>query len=390
MIEGSVSAPEYSGRPVTRLLVVDDDRVTNRILQAQLEARGYEVDSASDGEQALEQSARFHPDLLFLDVAMPGIGGLEVLERLKGQGPDLAVIMMTAYGTEEVAIEALRRGADDYLRKPFDPAEFEAVLERTVARLRLSRQNVALRRQLDEKRRQLEVELARAARVQAELLPNTVPELEGFDLAARFVPAREVGGDFYDWMHTEPDNFTLTLGDVMGKGMPAALLMATARAVVRALIQGNPPAVAMNLAARALEGDLLRAASFLTLFHARLDVVARHVSYVDAGHGHVFVRRADGTLEGPEEGGIPLGILPDEVYKEGSFVFGTGDALVVYSDGLVDAHPGSTLDVATIAAHLQGATGASEMVDRLIQLADPTDSPPDDLTAMVLYCREGA
>jgi serine phosphatase RsbU (regulator of sigma subunit) len=249
---------------------------------------------------------------------------------------------------------------------------------------------VALRRQLDEKRRQLEVELSRAARVQAELLPNTVPELEGFDLAARFVPAREVGGDFYDWMETGPDSFALTLGDVMGKGMPAALLMATARAVLRALIQGNLPAAAVNLAARALEADLLRAASFLTLFHARLDVIARRVSYVDAGHGHVFVRRVDGTLERPQEGGIPLGILPDEVYKEGTFVLEAGDALVVYSDGLVDAHPGTALDAVTIANQLQEATSAAEMVDRLIELADPTESPPDDLTAMVLYCRERA
>ena len=143
----------------------------------------------------------------------------------------------------------------------------------------------------------------------------------------------------------------------------------------------------MNLAARALEADLLRAASFLTLFHAELDVAARRVSYVDAGHGHVFVRRADGTLEGPEEGGLPLGILPDEVYKEGSLVLGSGDALVVYSDGLVDAHPDSALDVTDIANQLQGATTASEMVDRLIQLAGLADSPPDDLTAMVLYCR---
>ena len=106
MVEESISAAQYNARPVTRLLVVDDDRITNRILQAQLKARGYEVDSASDGEQALEQTTRFRPDLLFLDVAMPGIGGLEVLERVKAQEPDLAVIMMTAYGTEEVAIEA--------------------------------------------------------------------------------------------------------------------------------------------------------------------------------------------------------------------------------------------------------------------------------------------
>ncbi len=379
---------DLGASPVHRFMVVDDDPISQRLVQARLRARGYEVDAVGSGEEALEKIENFRPDLVFLDVSMPGIDGLEVLERMRGRGLDLAVIMMTAFGTEEVAVEALRRGADDYLRKPFEQIEFQTVLDRTVRRLELGRQNEVLRSQLDEKRRQLEAELARAGRVQAELLPSTAPEIEGFELAARCVPAREIGGDFYGWTESGENDLTLTLGDVMGKGMPAALLMATARAVLRALIQGNLPAAAVNLAARALEADLLRAASFLTLFHARLDVIARRVSYVDAGHGHVFVRRVDGTLEGPQEGGIPLGILPDEVYKEGSFVLGAGDALVVYSDGLVDAHPGSTLDAVTIANQLQEATSAAEMVDRLIELADPTESPPDDLTALVLYCSE--
>lgn len=386
MIEAS--SVEVGAVPVSRVLVVDDDPVTNRVLGLRLKKAGYEVHSAASGEEALGRLAEVRPDVLFLDVSMPGMSGLEVLERVRELGLDVAVVMMTAYGTEEVAIEALRRGADDYLRKPFEPAEFGAVLDRTVERLRLSRQNVALRRQLDEKRRQLEAELSRAARVQADLLPKTAPEIEGFELAARCVPAREIGGDFYGWARTGPGDLTLTLGDVMGKGMPAALLMATARAVLYALSSQNPPAETMNLAARALELDLLRSASFVTLFHARLDVAARRVSYVDAGHGHAFVRRADGTPERLDVGGIPLGALPDESYEEGSATLGPGDTLVVYSDGLVEASPGRTLDAATISGSLDGAAGAPEMVERLARLAGLSGPPPDDLTAMVLHCND--
>ncbi|HET7768000.1 MAG TPA: response regulator [Chloroflexota bacterium] len=103
------------------------------------------------------------PDLLFLDVSMPTMGGLDVLARVRAQRLDAAVIIVTAHGSEGVAIDAMRRGADDYLRKPFTRDEFLGVLERTVSRLDLRRQNAALRGQLDERRRQLEAELARAA-----------------------------------------------------------------------------------------------------------------------------------------------------------------------------------------------------------------------------------
>ncbi len=378
----------HGAAPVTDCLVVDDDRVTNLLLRRFLEKRGYRVTSAASGEEALEILRSSRPDIVLLDVSMPGIGGLEVLERVRTRELDVAVVMMTAYGTEEVAIEALRRGADDYLRKPFEQAELAAVTERTVERLQLCRQNAALRRQLDEKRRQLEAELSRAARVQAELLPEESPGIEGFDLAARCVPAREIGGDFYGWVQKDAGCLALTLGDVMGKGMPAALLMATARAVLRALSRQNPPGDTMNQAARALEVDLQRSSSFVTLFHAQLDAAARRVSYVDAGHGHAFVKRAGGKAERLDTGGIPLGILPGETYEEVSVVLEPGDALVVYSDGLVEAHPDAALSVETISEHLQGAGGAEEMVGRLIRLAEPAGPPPDDLTVLVLYCRE--
>lgn len=370
---------------VRRLLVVDDDPVSNRLMQRRLEKLGYEVFSAADGREALEMLPRTAPDVLLLDISMPGVGGLDVLERIRERGLDVAVIMMTAYGTEEVAVEALRRGADDYLRKPLQQAEFEAVLERTVERLRLERQNRALRRQLDEKRRQLEAELSRAARVQADLLPDEAPQLAGYELEARCVPAREIGGDFYGWMRTDPQTLTLTLGDVMGKGMPAALLMATARAVLRALSRQNSPERAVNLAARALEDDLARSGSFVTLFHARLDLPSGTLTYVDAGHGHVFVRRASGESGRPSEGGVPLGTVPGYAYREGTLRLEEGDTLVVYSDGLAEARPGSLLDIGELSGSLSGASGAREMLERLLRLADTGEAISDDLTVLVLH-----
>jgi PAS domain S-box-containing protein len=248
--------------------------------------------------------------------------------------------------------------------------------EREVARLK------------EEQRRLLEDELARASRVQAGLLPRGVPALPGFELAARCVPARAVGGDFFDWHEPLPGRLTLTLGDVMGKGMPAALLMATVRAALAAVASRLTPARAMRTAAAALERDLDRAESFVTLFLARADVASSRLTYVDAGHGLVFVRRAGGAVEGLRHGGLPLGVLPAQVYRAGSLTLHPGDALVVYSDGLSDARPDLALTPAAVAGHLAGAASAAEAVDRLVALATPGGPAPpalaDDLTVVVL------
>lgn len=366
-----------------RVLIVDDDGDLRRLLQGRLEARGHLVEVAESGEQALMRLDGIRPDLIFLDLAMAGLTGLDVLDILRARGLDVAIILTTAYGSEQVAVEALRRGADDYLRKPFDRTEFQAVLDRTLRRLQLSRQNAALQQELDAKGRQLAAELARAAQVQSDLLPRDTPLLAGFELAARCVPAREVGGDFYDWQHL-PGALSLTVGDVMGKGMSAALLMATVRAVLRAVGSQHTPAAAVQFAARALDGDLARSGSFVTLFHGHLDQSTATLRFVDAGHGHVVFRRADGSLEEMQPWGLPLGVLSDEQYAEGAVTFAPGDLLVVYSDGLTDAQP-ELRRKETLAALLDPARSASEIAEALADRAGADGGAlPDDLTIVVL------
>jgi serine phosphatase RsbU (regulator of sigma subunit) len=287
--------------------------------------------------------------------------------------------MMTAFGSESIAVEAMRHGADDYLPKPFEAVAFEAVLERTVRRLLLTRQNAMLRRRVD-------LEMAQAAQVQADLLPQSVPDLDGFEIAAYFRSARAVSGDFYDW-YQDDQTLAFTLGDVMGKGMPAALLMATARAVMRVAGGLRTPALALNTAAAVLGPDLERSGRFVTLFHCQIEAATQKFTYANAGHRLGFVRRENGALETFEEQGLPLGIWPDATYTEKSITLLPGDIVVIYSDGLVDAKGDQEIHIDELAAGFSAEIDAATVVERLVKLAVPPGELPDDLTLLVLRCR---
>jgi serine phosphatase RsbU (regulator of sigma subunit) len=370
---------------VPHVLVIDDDHEIHRLLRARLEARGYQVNAASSGEEGITRLRETHPDLVFLDVAMSGMTGIDVLDFIRSQRLDVAVILTTAYSSEQVAIAALRHGADDYLRKPFDRSEFQAALDRTLARLTMSRQIRHLRRELEKKQMQLAEELARAAAVQSELLPLEHPPLPGFEIGARCLPASAVGGDFYDWQQLPGGVLSLTVGDVMGKGMSAALLMATVRAVIRAMVSQHGPADAVQHTASSLDSDLARSGSFVTLFHAQLNTSTAELRYVDAGHGQVLLRRATGVIEPLQPWGLPLGVLSTERYAEGVVTLRAGDLLVIYSDGLSEARPELFRDQQTLAAQIAADEPAGVIAQQLVDLAKaPGGQLPDDLTVVVV------
>ncbi len=368
------------------VLVVDDDPYVRELLDHWLRAVNYDVQLASLGREAIEMAGKMNPDLVLLDVLMPDVDGLEVLDNLRANGCDAAVVLTTAYGSERIAVNAMRRGADDYLRKPILAEELQTVLERNLERLRLRRQNSALQRQLEEQRQQLEVELARAARVQSDLLPRQMPRLPGFTLAARCIPARQVGGDFYDWHSPGPGLLNLTFGDVMGKGMPAALLMTTVRAVMRSVGRQTPPLVNLRYALTALDSDLNHARAFVTMFHAQLDLVSRRLTFIDAGHGLVFVRRAGGEVETLSPRGVPLGVPSREPYAQGEVELHPGDALILFSDGLLDTWPALADNHLILAELLSDDVQAQAMVERILALPALVGSVIDDLTVVALSC----
>jgi phosphoserine phosphatase RsbU/P len=245
--------------------------------------------------------------------------------------------------------------------------------------------DITERKQLVEERdrlyRELQEEMARAAEVQTHLLPTQLPELPGFLFAGICLPAREVGGDFFDW-GGDAEHVRLSVGDVTGKGMPAALLMATTRAAIRS-VSNLPVSEAVAAVNRALAPDFEQSNSFVTLFHAELDTTGR-VEFSDAGHGMAFVLRSDGAIQELEDRGLPIGISRRSPYDAATIHLEPGDSLVIYSDGLPDSRPDLELTPGGIAEQCAGLVDPDAMLRRLVSLANRAGKRPDDLTIVIV------
>ncbi len=292
---------------------------------------------AADGVEALEHIRANPVDLVLLDVMMPRMGGVEVLETLKQEGrlEDTSVIMISAASEIETVVRCLELGADDYLPKPFDPAILRArvgsVLEKKFLR-------AEVRAQL----KRLEAELAHARRQQLAMVPTDFRALEGrLDIHAIMRPAYEVGGDLYDFFFVTPDVVCLAIGDVSGKGMPAALFMARTRSLLRAgalqfqSIAGRPPlpselATLLNEELCKNNDDCM----FMTLIAGFLDLASGSFSYVNAGHLPPLLLRASGAREVDSTVDPPLGVADDIVYRDNVIQLALEDALVFITDGL--------------------------------------------------------
>jgi serine phosphatase RsbU (regulator of sigma subunit)/predicted ester cyclase len=187
-------------------------------------------------------------------------------------------------------------------------------------------------------RERIEQELQVARRIQQELLPETIPELQGWRIAAYYGPAREVGGDFYDFLEFPDGRLGLVVGDATGHGMPAALVMATTRGMLRAVVQSlESPGEVLARVNEALVADI-PPSTFVTCFYSVLDPESGRLVYANAGHDLPCCRRQDGQVDELRARGMPLGLMTSMSYEEKEATLETGDSTLFYSDGLVEAH----------------------------------------------------
>jgi phosphoserine phosphatase RsbU/P len=363
------------------ILVVDDGPTNIRLLTVMLSSLGYQVSTATTGELALSMIATAIPDLVLLDVNMPGMDGYQVCQTLKAnpQTQDIPVIFISALDELMDKVKGFSVGGVDYITKPFQLPEVQVRVETHLA-LR------QLQKELQLKNQQLEAERSRAGKIQADLLPNRIPPLPDFELVARCLPSREVGGDFYDWQPLTPERINLTLGDVMGKGLPAALLMTTVRATLRALGAREPLPTQIAAAQTLLSEDLGHSESFVTLFHGQLDCAIHQLTYVNAGHGLGLLRRANGTMERLQKSGIPLGILAEQSYKAEQLTFQSQDALLLFSDGLLDVFPDLAHHSSILETLLRDVSSAADILERIFRQIGLNAERSDDITVLVLYC----
>jgi len=228
-------------------------------------------------------------------------------------------------------------------------------------------------------------ELDRAAEVQRGLLPKQFVSLPGFDVAGACAPARVIGGDFYDW-YPVGEGAAFTLADVMGKGIAAAIIAATVRAVLRGGSRQRDICAAIEAAAYTLESDLDESHSFVTLFHARLDMYTGVVRYIDAGHGLSLVVYADGNTERLTSMSAPLGAGLDTDWTEQTFTLEAGDTFVSVSDGVLDLFDGTLAALDEVEALVRASGSAQGIVDSLIARAG--SAAPDDVTVIVVRREE--
>jgi serine phosphatase RsbU (regulator of sigma subunit) len=189
-----------------------------------------------------------------------------------------------------------------------------------------------------QERQRIEQELRVARLIQQTLLPKSLPEFEEYQIAAYYRPAREVGGDFYDFFMLGDGRLGVVVGDASGKGVPAALVMASTRSVLRTISKraGVAPGEVLAQANEILYPDI-PANMFVTCFYAVLNPENGHLLYANAGHDLPYLCR-DGGADELRARGMPLGLMPGMSYEEKEIILGPGEAALLYSDGLVEAH----------------------------------------------------
>ncbi len=321
----SPGVPIAQANPV-RVLVCDDQPDVLEALRLLLKGQGCQAVTV-DSPGALLRTVRGESfDLILADLnytrdTTSGTEGLDLLASLEAQGNATPVVVMTAWGSVEVAVEAMRRGACDFIQKPWDN-------DRVIAVVRKQAESV--------RRRKSELEIA--ANVQQQLFPHQVHNLTTIDYDGHCVAAREVGGDYYDFLDAGDSTVGFVLGDVSGKGVPAALLMANLQACFRsqephALLQ---PAHMLETVNRHFF-DSTTAERFATLFFGIYDDRTRGLRYVNCGHVAPLLLRASGDLETLDPTATPIGAFRQWSCIERETCVRPGDTLLIYSDGVTEA-----------------------------------------------------
>ena len=230
-------------------------------------------------------------------------------------------------------------------------------------------------------------EIDRAGDLQRRLLPRHGPGLPGYEVAAVCIPASAVGGDFYDW-YTVGDGFQVVLADVMGKGLPAALIGAGLRSLIRGASRYNDVEATVNRVAEAAEDDLDETSTFVTLFVARLDPATGMVRYVDAGHGIAGVVTAAGEAVQFVSEGTPLGVPALQPWRADQFQLEPGDTLLALSDGLLDLYPDIDEAREAFRQTVMSSESAQEIVDAVAESSRDL-VVTDDVTCVAIRREKG-
>jgi serine phosphatase RsbU (regulator of sigma subunit) len=322
-----------------RVLIADDQPDLLDALQLLLKGEGIQMEAVMSPEAVLTAVGTRTFDLLLMDLnytgdTTSGREGIDLLARVQAIDGMLPVVVMTGWGSVDLAVEAMRRGVRDFVQKPWDNGQLVATLRAEIEDGRARRHRAELEQR----------ELEEARRIQRKLLPSTMPQIDGWEIASWWQPASGVGGDCFDALSFGENRLALSIADVVGKGIPAALLMSNLQAAVRAFAtDAAQPSELCQQVNRILCGHIAEG-RFISFFYCVVDADLGTLTFSNAGHYAPILVRANGDVERLDSGGAVLGIFPDGAYEQGRVTVGCGDRLILFTDGITEARNAQDLE----------------------------------------------
>ena len=323
-----------------KILIVDDEVDVEALITQKFRRKvrkgEWEMVFSRNGEEAL-QVLQENPniDIVLSDINMPKMDGLTLLQRIHDKKYNLRTIMVSAYSDIENIRSAMNNGAFDFITKPINFEDMETTVERGFNHLQEMR--AALRSQDD--LLVLKKELNLAQKIQQSLIPTEFHINPACEIQARMFPAKEVGGDYYDFFPLDSENIAYLVADVSGKGVPAALFAMVNQTLVRSMssaLETSTAKLITNVNKRCSQNN--ENCMFVTIFYAIFNTRTGDFTYTNAGHNPPLLLKKDGTCTPlPLTSGIPLGILEDQVFEENKITLEPEDILFIYTDGITEA-----------------------------------------------------
>jgi phosphoserine phosphatase RsbU/P len=344
-------ASHFPTRATGRALIADDQPDVLAALRLLLKQEGLQTEAASSPAAVIEALEANNYDLVLMDLnctrdTTSGREGLDLVSQIHALDSTLPVVVMTSWGTVDIAIEAMRRGVCDFIQKPWENKSVVEIVRAQIAAGRAQRQRLVSMRTRED-------EYLEAAEIQRQLLPREYPLIRDCELSVSWRPARAVSGDYFDFLQLSDRLIGLCVADVAGKGMPAALLMSNVQAAVKASAGPETSPAELCSQVNRLVRSNVTSNKYVTFFYGMLDIASRRLVYVNAGHNPPLVIHGNGSATRLEEGGTVIGVFTEAVFDQGEILLEPGDRLILYTDGITEA---------------ENATGEQFGEDRLVDL----------------------
>jgi len=380
-----------------KILVVDDEPdLESLILQkfrSKIKAKEYEFHFAQNGVEALEKISNDGTiDLILTDINMPIMDGLTLLSKINELNNKLLKsVIVSAYGDMENIRTAMNRGAYDFITKPIDLKDLEITIEKSLKEIELYKQAMVSHNKLVALQQELDI----ANVIQTSILPRTFPafpDRKEFDIFAKMIPAKEVGGDLYDFFLIDKYRLGVVVGDVSGKGIAAALLMAVCKTLLKATAYKGIPADSILSEVNNIIVDESPSNMFVTVFYGVLDTRSGAFEYSNGGHNSPYLIFNDGKIQPLADiGGMLLGAMKDVQYESSVIMLKPGESIFFYTDGVTEAfnkdneeYKESRLEKVLMEKNTQSANEIVRQVFEDVQIFTNGVEQSDDITCLAL------